>query len=724
MNDRFNFCRVLALAACALGVCVLPASVHGQDLGNQVAGEDVNPLRLLDDFEHYVVIQQREMAAAVGQQLLDLGLTPREFLDLVKSTRDVGRFLKAVDRTASIAELEGIGAQMRGLFRRGEMELVRDPSEISRNISLLTANNRARWLATERLVAAGEYATPQLLEALLGDDGALSAEAVRVLAAMNRHAIMPLSTALLGLDPVSQEKVISVLGRIDYRTSLPFLAQVVETTESAPVRQAGQRALRRIGGDTPSAAVLYLDLANGFFDERSDLTSFPDERIQLLWDYDPRSGLFPRAIITELFHEAMSMRMAEASLLLDAESRNAVALWVSANLRRELETPEAYENPVYASSRHGAQYYAIAAGADVCQRVLARALVDRNTRLVRSAIAALTETAGGDSLWSFGGLPAPLLSALRYPNRRVQYESALALARADAPTFEGSDRVVPILAATLRHASEKYAIVIERGAGTEGARRRALQELGYKVLRDARSLSEIAGQISETPGIDLVVCDLTDSATRLLIEEVHGSPLLSATPVLALVSAQGAIDLGYAFRRDELVAIRSRGIDESMFRAITDELVERASGGPISPAEGRDYQSRALAALRDLAIAGGGVYRAEDAGAPLIRALHDAGSPFRLQVATVLSHIGQRPAQVALMDAALGASGPERIAFMQRVSASAKRYGNMLQPGQVVRLIGLVTNAADEEATAAAALMGSLSLDNERLVPLILNEGG
>ena len=723
MNDRFNRSRVLALAACVLGVCMLSASVRGQNAGNQVTGEEVTPQRMLDDFEHYVVIQQREMAAAVGQQILDLGLTPREFLDLVKSTRDEGRFLKAVDRTASIAELEGIGAQMRVLFRRGELELVRDPSEISRNISLLTATNRARWLATERLVAAGEYAVPQLLEALLGDDGALSAEAVRVLAAMNRHALLPLCTALLGLDPVSQEKVISVLGRIDYRTSLPFLAQVAEMTESAPVRQAAQRALRRIGGDTPAAAVLYFDLANGFFDERSDLTSFPDERMQLLWDYDPRSGLFPRVIITELFHEAMSMRMAEASLSLSAESRNAVALWVSANLRRELETPEAYENPAYASSRRGAQYYAIAAGADVCQRVLARSIVDRNTRLVRSAIAALTETAGGDSLWSFGGLPAPLLSALRYPNRRVQYESALALARADAPTFEGSDRVVPILAGTLRQASEKYAIVIER-VGTEGERRQVLEDLGYTVLPEARSLSEIAGRISETPGIDLVVCDLTDSATRLLIEEVHGSPLLSATPVLALVSAQGAIDLGYAFRRDELVAIRSRGIDESMFRAITDELVERASGGPISPAEGRDYQSRALAALRDIAIAGGSVYRAEDAGAPLIRALHDAGSPFRLQVVAVLSHIGQRRAQVALMDAALSASGPERIALMQRVSASAKRYGNMLQSGQVVRLIGLVTNAADEEATAAAALMGSLSLDNERLVPLILNEGG
>jgi hypothetical protein len=725
VTDRLNCTRAALLAACTLGVIGLANPALGQDAGAQDASANaVDPQKLLTDFEHYVMIQQRELAEAVGQQILDLGLSPRAFLDLVKSTRDESRFRQTLDKTAAMPQVAAIGGQMRGLYRQGELELVRDPSEIARSIADLTRNNRARSLATERLVAAGEYAVPLLLETMLGPDAALAAEASRVLVAMNRQAIIPLSTALVKLDPVAQEKVVEVLGRISYRASLPFLAQVAESTSSEPLRTAALRALRQVGGDTPSAASLYYQLAERYYNERSDLTSFPEESVQLLWDYDARTGLFPRVIQTAVFHEAMAMRMAEDSLRLDAQSRPGVALWISANLRRELETPEGYMNPAYGSDRRDAQYYAIAAGADACQRVLARAIADRNTRLVRAAIAALTETAGGDSLWSFGGSPAPLLAALRYPNRRVQYEAALALGRANAPTFDGSDRVVPILASTLRQASEKYAIVIERGEGTEGARRTILESMGFKVLPEARSLGEIAGRIAETPGVDLIVCDLTDAATRQLIAEVEGSSLLSATPVLAMVSAQGAIDLGHSFRGNELVTVRSRSISESMFQAAADQLIGQASGGPISAAEARDYQSGALAVLRDIAIAGGTVYRSEDAAAPLIRALHDTGSPFRLPVAEVLSHIGQKRAQVALMDAALGASGPERIALLQKVSASAKAFGNLLEQGQIQRVIGLASSDDPFEATAAAALMGSLSLSNEQLVPVIVGQGG
>ena len=725
MTHRLNRTRVALLAACALGVVGFANPALGQGSGGQDASANaVDPLKLLTDFEHYVMIQQRELAEAVGQQILDLSLSPRAFLDLVKSTRDEARFLLTLDKTASMSQVAAIGGQMRGLYRRGELELVRAPSEIARSIADLTKNNRARSLATERLVAAGEYAVPYLLESLLGSDAALAAEVGRVLVAMNRQAIIPLCTALVELESVAQGKVVEVLGRINYRASLPFLSQVAESSPSEPLRTAARRALRQIGGDTPSAASLYYMLAERYYDERSDLTSFPEESIQLLWSYDARTGLFPQAIQTDVFHEAMAMRMAEDSLHLDNQSRPAVALWISANLRRELETPTGYDNPAYASDRRDAQYYAIAAGADACQRVLARATADRNTRLVRAAIAALTETAGGDSLWSFNGAPAPLLTALRYPNRRVQYETALALGRADAPTFDGSDRVVPILASTLRQASEKYAIVIERGEGSEGARESILESMGFSVLPVARNLSEIAGRIAETPGIDLVVCDLTDSATRQLIANVHGSPHLAATPVLAMVSPQGAIDLGQSYRGNELVSVRSRGISESMFQEAANQLIARASGGPISAAEARDYQSRALTVLRDVAIAGGTVYRSEDAAAPLIRALHDTASPFRLQVAEVLSHIGQSRAQVALMDAALGANGPERVALLQKVSASAKAYGNLLEPGQVERAIALTSSSDPFEATAAAALMGSLSLPNDQLVPLIVGQGG
>jgi hypothetical protein len=72
------------------------------------------------------------------------------------------------------------------------------------------------------------------------------------------------------------------------------------------------------------------------------------------------------------------------------------------------------------------------------------------------------------------------------------------------------------------------------------------------------------------------------------------------------------------------------------------------------------------------------------------------------------------------MDSALAANGDERIAMMGLVSASAKRFGNQLEPRQITRVVELASSKNEVEATSAAALLGSLSLPNSQLVPLIL----
>lgn len=682
-----------------------------------------SPREILRDLQHYVLINQREAAEAKAQQLLDLGLSPRQLLDLVKSSRDVDRFISVLDRMQTTPQLEDVGAQLRQAYRRGERELVRDPDEIARNIRLLTGQAKARLLAQNALVAAGEYAVPQLLDALLGQDERLASEAGRVLVQMERQAIIPLCTALLDVTPVNQEKIINVVSRIAYRTSLPFLKELEENSDVAMVRREASAAVERIGGSgVPFASDLYEELADGYYGQRTDLTSFEGEDVQLLWNYDERRGLWAQAIRTGLFHEAMAMSMAERAMSLNPRSRQALSMWVLANLRRDIETPDGYVNPAYSEDMRDAQYYAVAAGAEICQPVLARALSDRNTRLVRSAIAALDLTAGGQSLWSYGGGPAPLLGALRYQNRRVQYESALALGKANPDsTFQGAERVVPILASTIRGAAEKYAVLIERGVGTEGQRRGILSSMGYTVLPSGDTLQEIASAIAEAPGIDLIIVDLASvEAAREVIEQARGNALLAATPVLVLTSSQGSIDLQAEFRRDETVSVRSRGIPEDMFRAAADQLVERASGGPISEGEARDYQARALGVLRDIAIARGPVFKAEDAVAPLIRGLQDEASPFKLLIAEVLAHIGEDRAQIALMDATMAASGGERVAMLQKVADSAKRFGNRLEPRHLTSLSSMATSGEASEATAAAAVMGSLNLSNEGLVPLIL----
>lgn len=679
----------------------------------------------LRDFIHFTKIARYDAAASYARQLLDAGLPATKFVDLVEGSGELDRFEETLGRAERVPDLAALVGQLRQLYSRGKLERVRDPQEISRNIALLTGIAQHKLYGRERLAAAGEYAVPQLLSALLqGTDPELSIQAAKLLADMRAQSIIPLCTALLELDPVGQEKVVDVLGQIEYRTSAPYIADVRASTKSDAVRRACDRALARLGVAGDDVPSLYGELANGYYGERAELTSFPGEDHQLLWTFRSQTGLFMTAIRTEVFHEAMSMRLCERSLTLRAERNDAaLALWLASNFSREIDTPQGYENPAYPSSRRDAMYFAVAAGAPISQQVLARALDDKDTPLARRAIAAIEKTAGGGALWG-GSARRPLLEALRYPNRRVQYEAALALgvAQPTAP-FDGSDRVVPILGSAIRDASDRFAVALSGDNERYQTLRRVLEAMGYSVLPFGRTLRDLAEPISEAPGIDVIVSDLSFDQTAALISDARATRTLAVTPILALTTSQGYLELGRQYGRDVTVAIRPQGIGEATIAEAVKDLVEVASGGPITQNEAAAYSARCLSVLRDLAVSQNPVLNVADAGLPLISSLRASAGQTRLNVAEVLARIGQNRAQVAIMDAALNASGAERIALLGKVADSAKRFGNRLEPRQVDRLIELAGTGSGDEATAAAALVGALNLPNTNLIPLILGRG-
>lgn len=695
--------------------------------GSAALAQDVRTSeQLLADFLHYTIINRDDAAIGFGRELLARGLSPVEFVVLVENSRDgADRFSDTIGLAMRRPGLEPTAASMMSLFQRGKLERVRDPKEIARNISLLTGTQRGRLLARERLVQAGEYALPQLFTGLLQrSDPTLRAEVHRLLVDMGRQSVTPLASTLSLLDPSSQEVVIDVLGQIEYRTSVPYIVEIRETTTTQRVREAANRALLRLMSNqtlSVGSGELFRQLGEGYYEERAELTSFPGEDTQLLWTYDPSAGLHMTAIASEVFHEAMAMRCAERSMVSGA-SEDVMALWVASNFSREIDSKSGYENPAYPRSRRTADYYAVAAGTAVSQKVLARALDSRDTPLARRAIASIDLTAGGATLWSGEGRK-PLLEALQYPSRRVQYEAALALGKAEpSAAFTGSERVVPIIASAVRDASDRYAAVI--AADVEGYQvvRGVLEGQGYKVLPHGRRLADLDEAIQAVPGVDLVVTRLPGESTRTVIESARGSNRLGVTPILSLASAQGYVELRRQFERDVSVQVRQEGISENELAEAARQLVEAASGAPMSVPEATIYASRALRVLRDLAVGANPVLDAGDAAGPLIAVLARGDSPLRMDVGDVLARVGQKRAQVALMDAAMASSGRERVAFMARVSESAKRFGNLLEASQIDRVVELARNGSEEEATAAAALLGSLNIENSRLVELILEQ--
>lgn len=702
-----------------VGPCVNSASAQ------EARKEELRQQELLKDFIHYIKIDRADLAKAAGDELLGLGLSGPTFVDLVESSSEGDRFNDAAPKGMRMGSLESTAAELMKLYERGLLERARLADEISKSIQMLTGSARAKILARERLLTAGEYAMPQLLDALLDrSNPALQAESARVIVDLGRQAIIPLVTALPGLDAGGQERVVDVIGLIDYRTSLPFLYDLAASTANPSVKAASERAIARLKGEQGAdPAGAYAALADAYYQERSELTSFPNEDVQLLWSFDPGVGLVMTGIATPVFHEAMAMRLAERSLSLRPSNPDAVALWVASNFSREIDSPEDYTNPAYGAGRREAMYYAVAAGADIGQRVLARAIDARDTPLARLAIASIERTAGGDTLWSGQGPRKPLLEALTYPNRRVQYEAALALAAAQPTSgFAGSERVVPILGGAIREASRQFAVVLVSDSEQYPRIREMLEKMGYEVAPGARSLAEAEGSIADASAVDLIVTWLNPESTRLAISDARGSAKLLATPILAFSASQGLDSLNAEFARDVTIAVRSEQIGDTAIVNTINGLVESALGGPISAGEAESYSTRSIAALRDLAVARNPVFDVGDATTPLAQALMASTGAMQLGLAEVLARTDRPAAQSALFDASVAASGAQRIALMGKSADSARRFGNRLEDRQVARVLQFARSASGEEATAAAALMGALGIRNEDLVPLLLGE--
>jgi len=692
----------------------LSGLTHAQD-------EDPDLKSQMRDFIFYVNVHQADAAAGTALEILGQGLTPRELLEIVEESGIQDELDEALAKALRRSEIEPVAAKIVTMLSDGRLQRARDPNEIERNIDGLTGGLRERLYARERLKAAGEYAMPQLIDAMLQrTDVQLRTQVQRLLNESGRAPVIPLSVSLMDIDPAGQEQLVNVLGQLGYAAAAPYISELRDKTLSDPVRRACDRALDNLGV-RGSTADLYRQLAEGYYNERDELTSFPGEDFQLLWNYDPAIGLIPTAIDTRVYHEARTMRLAERAMELGSQGPSALSLWVAANFSREIDETDGYDNPAYPPSMREAMYYAVASGPVVSENVLGRALEDRDTRLARRAVEAIERTAGPGLIWDRQSGQSPLITALNYPSRRVQYDAALAIASSQPRSnFQGSERVVPILSSSIRFAGTNYALVIAEGDEQYRSTRRVLETMGYEVLPFGSQVSELAQAIAEVPGVDLIVTQAGRAKTEPLIGAIRSSAKLSAAPILTLVATDELPRLRRVHGSDESIMVRSFGIDEASLTAAVKDLVDVAAGGVIEADEAREFAMRALAALRDLAVAENDVLDVGDATVSLVAAMNETTGPVRVEVAEVLSRIGRTSAQTTLAEASLAASGSERIELLYKLAGSARRYGNMLSNPLTEQLVQLSATGDDQEATAAATVIGALGVSESDLVRLIL----
>ena len=699
---------------------VMSSSAFAQSGTTAATAQD--PTTLMKDFLHYVRIAKPELAAASGQALLDSSITDEQLALLVADNDLEDKLISVLRRGRRMPGVEGIVSEMETRVEDGRIGLARDSKRIAESVQMLGGTLRQKMLAETRLVAAGEYAMPALLAAVVdGNDPVLEVAATSVIERIKRQAVLPLCAALMQVDPSAQRKICNMLGEIGYPTAEPFLLELADAKGTPDVvKDAAMRAFKRLGGTSTSVSAQFVALGRRFFEKEMSLTPWPAEPMNNIWSYDGYAGLTPTSIATPIYSDVMAMKMAQAALGFDDGSADALSLFVASDLRRGNDMSDGMTDPIFGDQSYSAEFFATAVGPGTTQDVLAMALDQFDTALVNDALVALGDTTGRANL--FVGSRLPLLECLRYPDRRVQYRAALVLANAlPKQSFPGDDAVVPLLGSAVRDSGAMFGIVVASNDEDRRTYGSDLQAMGFTVLDGGDSYDTVRTQLGRSVGLDLVVVRGDSALIRETVKGLRNDNLSAAVPVIACTNAADEMDLGNDFSGDRATMVWTAGGDQPAVMNAATALLKRTGGASMDEGEALEFSLASLDALARVAASDSTVLEVASARTALLEALANGDGHMHLLVADVLSMIPGSDAQQALIDSALAASDEmEQIDMLDLVAASARRFGNQAASRQVSALQDMIRSSKGDVADAAGRAFGALNVGPRQAVELIL----
>lgn len=706
---------------------VIVLSVSSVSLGTYAPAAEAQATdakQLWEDFCHYVLIARPELAGDAGRQLLDTADAETLLAAVEGSSYDA---LKVLDRARKTETVKDVAAQLTTAIQDARIDRARDPERIAKDIELLALGDRANVNATARLKAAGQYAAPQLLETLQDPAKSdLHPFVITAMVAIGEELVYPLSVALPDLEPVQMSQVAQVLARIGYPTPLPYLKQIMEAPDvDQTARSTVTTAYNTLIAQTAlqpdlSAAQLYTTLGKSHYragTHDTPVTGYDEATGQgIVWGYlsQPRPALVPIFVPGPIYADARALRDAKAALALNPSLDEALSLYLAANFRRENRLPEGEQDPSYQEPQP-ASFYANLAGPQRLHDVLTVALDDGDATLALDAIAALAGTAGTEALTS---TRESLLRGLTYPDRRVRFRSAEALANArpDEP-FDSSYNVVKILADQVRQSDKRYAMILADQQQTVNELVASLNELGYEAF-GATQIGDLTDQINSRPGIDLIVAHGEAEMIKALVAQTAGDFKLNAAPLLALVSPGDQILLKAELTQPRVMPVVATLVADELAPAV-EAAQAKVTGAPIEGEEALAFALTAIDLLRDIALTKSDVYNILDAQPALQQALTDDRDPVVTGAGQVLALLGNEAAQQALVDAALNTSDQVQVSLLDSLAKSAQHHGNLATEAQTKALLQLVKDSTGDTAIAAAKAHGSLMLSTANAVSLI-----
>src|SRR5688500_2915721 len=272
--------------------------------GLSPAAASANPSREVvqaaEDFWHYASIAKYDLAAAAGQKLLSMNPpAPDVLAAFEKVVNDRNRRVAAELRVTldermlhwqQNAQLKDAATQLLKIFREARGQVSSSPDFIVAQVRRLSINRRAYELAMEELRRSGEMAVPIMIAFLRDNQQREHHIAIRnALRDLGRQALNPLHAATEMDDWTTLQWVISALGDIGYRESIPYLVRLLQAREvPQSVKQAATQALAKLDVPNPNelqASRLFVELADGFYNNRVQIVPNQGAKEWFIWTW-------------------------------------------------------------------------------------------------------------------------------------------------------------------------------------------------------------------------------------------------------------------------------------------------------------------------------------------------------------------------------------------------------------------------------------------------------
>ncbi|MBT3279130.1 MAG: hypothetical protein HN370_07120 [Phycisphaerales bacterium] len=678
-----------------------------------------------DDFLHYINTANVTKAESDGQAILDSGTKPKELYLL---TIERPRTLETLQRASKIKALKPLATKFLKSIEKGYIAWRSDPTEIENSIRMIGGSLRGLEVGKRRLKESGEYAIPLLVQYLLKTDtpAMLRQRIILSLPGMGHQAVRAYSAALLSKDTKIVEIMASTLGELEYPAALPRLREALLRKDlPASAVNAVRIAIKncspsRVSLASTPAASLFYQQAVKYYNKDDSLQ--PDARFPraFVWDWKTGTGLIQTPVPNEILCDIYAMRMARLALKYNAKLSSAVPVWLCALSRRELYLPSGKTDPLWGSNKPKAAFYRLSASPQYLLQALTRAMKDADVPLVKAIITSLGKTTGASALTK--PLPCgtqPLVDALLYPERTVQYLAAETLATA-MPTkhFPGSNSVIPILASAIRQRGKKYCLLVTNDQTNRNTLKAAIRDAGYEVV-EASDLSKLIVTATQAPGVDVVVTGPAvehDAVTRLM----RPSLTFAYTPILACKATPQA--RAFARKDGKMVLLAPGNLSSAAVAKGLAAVVKIAVGKPLPEGKAIAWAIRATNAIAETGKRPT-IYNTKRALGSLVGASNNEYEPdLQIAAAKALATINSPSAQQAIIRLALRADETEvRIAACKAATSSIQRFANMAKRAQTDALVDMIASPKGGKLyEASAQLLGAMNLSSDQAKSLIL----